>query len=59
MDAVLADLIDRARRVTQTEGERQTQRIKFAYGNARIENADVTREMVRLASQRLTQHAAR
>lgn len=58
MDAILADLVDRARHVRMTDAERRAQRINFAYGNAHLENPAVTREMVVLASRRLEMHGA-
>jgi hypothetical protein len=39
-------LIDRARRVVMTDADREAQRRSFAYGNIKIENDLVTREMV-------------
>ena len=53
MDPILADLIDRARRAVVTDADRREQRISFAYGNARIENRTITRDMVERAAQRL------
>jgi hypothetical protein len=42
----LTNLIDRARRVVMTDAEREAQRRSFAYGNIKIENDMVTRDMV-------------
>ena len=53
MDPILADLVDRARRAVVTDADRREQRISFAYGNARIENRAITRDMVERAAQRL------
>ncbi len=39
-------LIDAARNRPFTEAEREAQRRSFAYGNAKIENDRVTREMI-------------
>jgi hypothetical protein len=42
----LNSLIDRARNVQMTGKEREAQRRSFAYGNTKIENDLITREMV-------------
>jgi hypothetical protein len=42
----LAMLIERARRIEMTASDREEQRRSFAYGNANIENAAVTRKVV-------------
>uniref|UniRef100_E6QIF2 Uncharacterized protein n=1 Tax=mine drainage metagenome TaxID=410659 RepID=E6QIF2_9ZZZZ len=42
----LQKLIDAARRVPFPKEEREAQRRSFAYGNTRIENERITREMV-------------
>ena len=39
-------LIERARRIQMSPRDREEQRRSFAYGNANIENAAVTREIV-------------
>jgi hypothetical protein len=45
-------LIEQARRVEQTPAQREEQRRSFAYGNLKIENPRVTREMIdRVADQ--------
>jgi hypothetical protein len=49
----LQELLARARNTQQTEADREAQRQSFAYGNAALANADVTRETVRLASEQL------
>lgn len=43
----------RASRVVMTEGEKKLQRTSFAYGNANIENASVTKEMVKSIVEKL------
>ncbi len=43
-------LIERARHIEMTPREREQQRRSFAYGNANIENAAVTREVVDIAA---------
>jgi hypothetical protein len=42
----LASLIERARSVQMSPREAEEQRRSFAYGNTKIENARITREMV-------------
>lgn len=42
----LKKLIDRARKVVMTAADREAQRKSFAYGNIKIENDMVTREIV-------------
>ncbi len=42
----LQQLLDAARKVPFTDEEREAQRRSFAYGNAKIENDRITREMV-------------
>jgi hypothetical protein len=42
----LATLIERARTVQMSPRESEEQRRSFAYGNTKIENARITREMV-------------
>ena len=39
-------LVERAKRVTMTDGEREEQRRSFAYGNTKIENDLITRETI-------------
>jgi hypothetical protein len=57
MTPELKSLIEAAKKTRQTEAERQTQRISFAYGNARIENENITRDTVRRESERLNREA--
>jgi hypothetical protein len=49
----LQQLLEKARQLTMTEKERETQRQSFAYGNSHIENETITRETVRRASEKL------
>jgi hypothetical protein len=42
----LQELVDAARSVPFSTEEREAQRRSFAYGNTRIENERITREMV-------------
>jgi hypothetical protein len=46
MPTHLKDLLDAARRVVPTAAEKEEQRRSFAYGNTKIENPRITREMV-------------
>ena len=42
----LTALIDRARKVKMSGAQREEQRRSFVYGNTKIENERITREMV-------------
>ena len=42
----LAALLEKAKRITMSPGEREEQRRSFAYGNANIENEAVTRDVI-------------
>jgi len=46
-------LLNESRRVTMTAGERDKQRLSFAYGTTKIENSNVTRAMVEDAAKKL------
>lgn len=46
MTPELLKLIEDAKKRVMTEEERRAQRISFAYGNAKIENPNITRNMV-------------
>ncbi len=46
-------LLDRAKAVTITREDRERQRRSFAYGNAKIENDRITREIVNRAAENL------
>jgi len=56
-ESVMSDdlqrLIDAARRHPFTEDEREAQRRSFAYGNTKIENDLITREMIDEADERI------
>ena len=52
MNRRLSKLVEQARKVRMTEPQRFEQRISFAFGTAKIENDDVTREMVVEAARR-------
>jgi hypothetical protein len=51
MTSSIQNLIERARKVQMTEPQKVEQRISFAYGTTKIENKNVTREMVVNAAQ--------
>ena len=51
MTSSIQMLIERAREVQMTEPQKVEQRISFAYGTTKIENDNVTREMVINAAQ--------
>ncbi len=53
MNASLERLVERARSVRMTEPQKAEQRISFAFGTAKIENENVTREMVVQAAKEL------
>lgn len=46
MSRDLEELIERARAVRMTPRENEEQRISFAYGNTKIENDRITRELI-------------
>jgi hypothetical protein len=48
-------MIGAAKAVIMTDAEKEEQRRSFAYGSAKIENEDITREMVDAAAERLMQ----
>lgn len=51
MTSSIQKLIERARKVQMTDPQKIEQRISFAYGTTKIENDNVTREMVVSAAQ--------
>ena len=53
MEATLNELIEKARNHVMTPAEKRAQAISFAYGNAKIENPHITREMVAEAYDKL------
>lgn len=53
MSEHLQKLIDASRGRAMSESEKEAQRRSFAYGNAHIENARVTRAMVNQAADKL------
>ena len=59
MTQSLAELIERARNIRMSPQELEAQRQSFAYGNAKIENNDITREIVAQAAQDLSEGKVR
>ncbi|WP_404710813.1 hypothetical protein [Sphingomonas sp. MMS24-J13] len=53
MSEQLKELMEAARRKSMSVEEKEAQRRSFAYGNAHIENARVTREMVAAAAEKI------
>lgn len=51
----MQQLLEAARKIVMTDNDKEQQRRSFAYGSAKIENDDVTREMVDKAAERLGQ----
>jgi hypothetical protein len=49
----LEELVIRTRKITMTPGQLREQRQSFAYGNTKIENERITREMVAEADRKL------
>jgi hypothetical protein len=49
----LSDLIEKAKKVSMSDADKEAQRRSFAYGNAHIENNRVTREVVDAAAERV------
>ncbi|MEO8382101.1 MAG: hypothetical protein ABI779_20740 [Acidobacteriota bacterium] len=53
MSEELRKLIEHARHVVMTAADREAQRRSFAYGNLKIENEMVTREIVDQEAEKL------
>lgn len=49
----LESLLEKAKRIQMTEAQKEEQRRSFAYGNTRIENDLITREMIDKAAERI------
>jgi hypothetical protein len=49
----LEDLVDACRTVEMTEADREAQRRSFAFGNTKIENDLITREIIDRAAEQL------
>ena len=48
-----ANLLERAKGIRMSSGDREQQRRSFAYGNANIENEAVTRDVIDEVAERL------
>ena len=57
MTSRLEELLEEARKRVQTPQEKEEQRRSFAYGNTKIENSLITREMVDEAAESLKKEA--
>ncbi len=57
MTATLDLLLERAKNVRMTPEEQEEQRRSFAYGNTKLENDLITREMIDEAAERLARKA--
>ncbi|MBO6944977.1 hypothetical protein [Altererythrobacter sp.] len=55
MPTEIEQMLEAARNKPMTREEQEGQRRSFAYGNAHIENAAVTREMVNEAADKIGQ----
>ena len=53
MDEKLDFLLKQAKKIEMTPAEQEEQRRSFAYGNTKIENDLITREMIDEAADRL------
>lgn len=53
MDEKLEFLLQQAKKIEMTPAEQEQQRRSFAYGNTKIENDLITREMIDEAAERL------
>jgi predicted RNA-binding protein with PIN domain len=51
----LEELIRAAKLITMSESDKEEQRRSFAYGSAKIENDDITREMIDAEADRMKQ----
>jgi hypothetical protein len=49
----LNELIEKAKNKVMSKKEREEQRISFAYGNSKIHNSKITRDMVKDAAKAL------
>jgi len=59
MTEKLTALIERARSVRMTRAQKEEQRRSFAYGNTKIENERITREMVKELAEAKKRSAGR
>lgn len=56
MSKELEELLEQAKTIVMTAEQREKQRRSFAYGNAKISNPMVTREMVDQAAERMNEN---
>jgi hypothetical protein len=54
----LQELLEKARKSVPTSEEKEEQRRSFAYGNTKIENSRITREMVDQEAESLKRETA-
>jgi hypothetical protein len=54
-NADITILVEKAKRITMSQGEREQQRRSFAYGNANIENEAVTKDVIEQVADRMVQ----
>jgi hypothetical protein len=59
MTRQLENLLEAAKKIVLTPEEKEQQRRSFAYGNTKIENSRITREMVDEAADALNKAKAR
>jgi hypothetical protein len=57
MNEKLEFLLEKAKKVKMTLAEQEEQRRSFAYGNTKLENDLITREMIDEAAERLARKA--
>ncbi len=58
MNKELEELLERSKAIVMTPEQREEQRRSFAYGNAKISNPNVTREMVDRAAEEMQKTSA-
>lgn len=52
-NADISILVEKAKRITMSPGEREQQRRSFAFGNANIENEAVTKDVIEQVADRM------
>jgi hypothetical protein len=57
MSEKLEFLMEQAKKIVMTPAEQEEQRRSFAYGNTKIENDLITREMINEAADRMAKKA--
>ncbi len=57
MNNELKNLLDKASKIRMTPADEEAQRRSFAYGNSKIENDRVTREMIDAAASRIAHNS--